>query len=168
MPKPRFNRREFLVGGGAVLGASMVGPGEKEKLMHAVDSLVSQAATKSASPQEQEAIEEEIENEILSAVEGGEKEGVVDEEEREMIERVIAFHDTTVGQIMTPRPEIFALDVGASLDTVKAKIAQGQQKILRPTGDSPSHIGISAFQYQANVSDLFVGFAVHNFTASRT
>ena len=93
------------------------------KLMHAVDKLVSRAATTSA-PQEPQQIEEEIENEILSAVEEAEKEGVVDEAEREMIERVIAFHDTQVGQIMTPRPEIFALEVGATLETVKAKIAE--------------------------------------------
>ena len=42
-------------------------------------------------------------------VEEGEKEGVVDEEEREMIESVIEFRDTTVGQIMTARPEIVGL-----------------------------------------------------------
>ena len=93
------------------------------KLMHGVDRLVSHAATTSA-PREAEQLEEQIENEILSAVEEGEKEGVVDEEERQMIESVIAFHDTQVGQIMTPRPEIFALEVGAMLDTVKAKIAE--------------------------------------------
>ena len=92
-------------------------------VMHGVDRLVSHAAVSSA-PQEPEQIEEDIENEILSAVEEGEKEGVVDEEERQMIESVIAFHDTQVGQIMTPRPEIFALEVGATLETVKAKIAE--------------------------------------------
>src|SRR5439155_14216928 len=41
-----------------------------------------------------------------------------------MIESVIAFHDTQVGQIMTPRPEIFALEISATLETVKAKIAE--------------------------------------------
>src|SRR5688572_17951537 len=113
------------------------------KLMHAVDQLVSRAAISSSSPQEQEAIEEEIENEILSAVEEGEKEGVVDEEEREMIESVIAFHDTTVGQIMTPRPEIFALDAGATLDTVKSKIAEsGHSRIPVYQGKIDQIVGI--------------------------
>jgi len=111
-------------------------------VMHSVDRLVSRAAT-SSSPQEQEAIEEEIENEILSAVEEGEKEGVVDEDEREMIERVIAFHDTTVGQIMTPRPEIFALDAGATLETVKAKIAEsGHSRIPVYQGKIDQIIGV--------------------------
>ena len=57
-----------------------------------------------------------IEQEILSAVEEGQKEGVVDEQEREMIESVIEFRDTTVGQIMTPRPEIIGLEIGATLE----------------------------------------------------
>jgi putative hemolysin len=111
-------------------------------VMHAVDRLVSRAAT-SSTPQEQEAIEEEIENEILSAVEEGEKEGVVDEEEREMIESVIAFHDTTVGQIMTPRPEIFAFDAGATLETVKAKIAEsGHSRIPVYQGKVDQIVGV--------------------------
>ena len=111
-------------------------------VMHAVDRMVSQAAVKSA-PQEPEAIEEEIENEILSAVEEGEKEGVVDEEEREMIERVIAFHDTQVGQIMTPRPEIFALDAGATLETIKSKIAEsGHSRIPVYQGKIDQIIGV--------------------------
>ena len=93
------------------------------KLMSAVDSAVAAAATDTETPQP-EKVEQDIENEILSAVEEGEKEGVVDEEEREMIERVIAFHNTRVGQIMTARPEIFALEVGSTLETVKAKIAE--------------------------------------------
>jgi putative hemolysin len=93
------------------------------KLMHVTDRVVASAA---AGPADEQSgtMEEEIENEILSVVEEGQKEGVVNEDERRMIERVIAFHDTHVGQIMTPRPEIFALDVGATLETVKAKITQ--------------------------------------------
>src|SRR5262249_1185376 len=93
------------------------------KLMPMIDRFIASAAT-SEEAHEPEHIEQEIENEILSAVEEGEKEGVVDEEERQMIERVIAFHDTHVGQIMTPRPEIFGIEIGSTLETVKAKIAE--------------------------------------------
>jgi CBS domain containing-hemolysin-like protein len=92
-------------------------------LMRPIDALIASAAT-SEEASEPAQIEQDIENEILSAVEEGEKEGVVDEEERQMIERVIAFHDTLVGQIMTPRPEIFALEAGCTLDTVKTRIAE--------------------------------------------
>jgi CBS domain containing-hemolysin-like protein len=93
-------------------------------LMHAADTVVLKAATTASATPEPEKIEQEIEQEILSAVEEGEKEGVVDEDERRMIESVIAFHNTHVGQIMTPRPEIFAVEVGCTLETVKAKVAE--------------------------------------------
>ena len=112
------------------------------KLMHAMDIVVAKAAT-SSQDQKPERLEEEIENEILSAVEEGEKEGVVGEEERQMIERVIAFHDTQVGQIMTPRPDIFAIDVGATLDTVKATIAEsGHSRIPVYQGTIDQVVGI--------------------------
>src|SRR5215210_2618835 len=74
------------------------------KLMHVIDELVRRGVGRAGSAEPQ-TIENEIEKEILSVIEEGEKEGVVDEEEREMIQSVIQFHDTTAGQIMTARPE---------------------------------------------------------------
>lgn len=62
---------------------------------------------------------EQIEKDILSAVEDGEEEGVVDAQEREMIESVIEFHDIEVSQTMTARPEIVAIELAATLDEVK-------------------------------------------------
>ncbi|HYO09236.1 MAG TPA: hemolysin family protein, partial [Tepidisphaeraceae bacterium] len=114
------------------------------KLMHAADFLVAKAATNAGDDEDrEEKLEHEVEQEILSAVEEGEKEGVVDEEERRMIERVIAFHDTHVGQIMTPRPEIFALDIGATLETVKARIAEsGHSRIPIYQGKVDQIVGI--------------------------
>ncbi len=67
---------------------------------------------------------EDIEEQIRSVVEEGEKEGVVDEQERQMIESVIEFRDTQVGQIMTARPEIIALDATASLPFVQRTIEE--------------------------------------------
>jgi CBS domain containing-hemolysin-like protein len=112
------------------------------KLMNAIDRFVASAAT-SEEASEPAQIEQDIENEILSAVEEGEKEGVVDEEERQMIERVIAFHDTLVGQIMTPRPEIFALEANCSLDTVKTRIAEsGHSRIPVYEGTIDQIVGV--------------------------
>jgi CBS domain containing-hemolysin-like protein len=84
------------------------------KLMHAVDRLILKVtgATSGTEPQQ-------IEQEILSVVEEGQKEGVVDAQAREMIESVIEFRDTQVGQIMTPRPEIVALEIHATLAEVR-------------------------------------------------
>jgi putative hemolysin len=69
-----------------------------------------------------EKAEQEVEEEILAVVEEGEKEGVVDESDRELIESAIQFRDTTAGQIMTPRPQIAALPVDATVDDALALI----------------------------------------------
>src|SRR5205814_1231317 len=89
------------------------------RLMDAIDGFVLRLAASASSETTEEQKEEEIQNEILSAVEEGEEAGVVDETEREMIESVIRFRATSVGQIMTPRPEIMALDIRSSLYQIK-------------------------------------------------
>jgi putative hemolysin len=89
------------------------------KVMHWVDNMVSSLAggDRTAEP-------DQIEQSILDVVEEGQKEGVVDQQEREMIESVIEFRDTQVGQIMTARPEIVALDMRASLAEVKRTLEE--------------------------------------------
>jgi CBS domain containing-hemolysin-like protein len=88
-------------------------------LMNAIDEIVRRATGAS-----NETEPEEFEQEILSAVEEGQKEGVVDHQERVMIESVIQFRDTTVGQIMTARPEIVGVPLNAPLLDVKKTIEE--------------------------------------------
>jgi CBS domain containing-hemolysin-like protein len=109
-------------------------------IMHTVDELVCRAtnATKNVDPEEQR--EEEIEQEIMSVVEEGEKEGVVGEQEREMIESVIEFRDRSVGEIMTPRPEIVALEITASLDELKKTLEESGHSRLPVYEESLDHI----------------------------
>jgi len=64
-----------------------------------------------------------LEQEILEAVSEGEKSGLVDEDQREMIEAVVEFPSTTVDQIMTPRTEVQGIPVDSSLDDVKRFVA---------------------------------------------
>jgi putative hemolysin len=109
------------------------------RLMHAVDNVVGRSVG-APTASEPEAIEHEIEQEILSAVEEGEKEGVVDEEEREMIESVIEFHDTTAGQIMTPRPEIVGVEVGSTLAHVKEMLEESGHSRLPVFDGTLDHI----------------------------
>jgi putative hemolysin len=74
--------------------------------------------------------EQEIEHEIMSAVEEGEKEGVVDEQERELIENVIEFRDATAGHIMTGRLDIVAMKAAAGLAEARSIIvASGHSRI---------------------------------------
>lgn len=57
------------------------------------------------------ALLEQRQEELLSVVEAGKKEGVVDQVEHEMIESVLEFRGTTAGEIMTPRTEVAGIDV---------------------------------------------------------
>ncbi len=83
--------------------------------MRAIDKLVGKVAGPPTEEEEQQAIEEQI----LTAVEEGEKEGIVDEQEREMIESVIDFRDVLVKEVMTARPDIVAMDSGMGLTLVR-------------------------------------------------
>lgn len=108
------------------------------KVMGVVDDLVRRLTGSPAEP-----LPDHIEQEILSVVQEGEKEGVVDQEEREMIKSVIDFHDTTAGQVMTSRPEIIGLPVEATLDEVKQLIeASGHSRIPVYEGTLDHIVGI--------------------------
>ncbi len=50
------------------------------------------------------------ESELISMLGHGEREGTIEQGERELIERVFAFHDLKVGDVMTPYDDIFTLD----------------------------------------------------------
>ena len=108
------------------------------KIMHLIDDAV-RRATGAAIITEPE----QFEQEILSAVEEGEKEGVVGEEEREMIESVIQLRATTAGQVMTARPEIIALPLNATLATVKQTLEEsGHSRIPVYDGTLDHVVGI--------------------------
>src|SRR2546429_1539368 len=86
---------------------------------------------------------EQIEKDILSVVEDGEKEGVVDMQERKMIESVIEFRDARVGQVMRPRPQIMGIELGASLIEVKRTLEEsGHSRIPVYDGTIDHIVGI--------------------------
>lgn len=109
------------------------------RLMHAIDRVVAGAIGVSQQPP-QEQIEEEIEKEILSVVEEGAKEGVVDPEEREMIESVISFRDTTVASSMTARRGVIAIPITAGLDQVKNVVEESGHSRIPIYEENLDHI----------------------------
>jgi putative hemolysin len=66
--------------------------------------------------------EEQVQAELLSVIEEGEASGALQERERAMLEAVVRFRDLTVAQIMTPRPDIEAMEVTSDLGTVTRTI----------------------------------------------
>jgi putative hemolysin len=65
-----------------------------------------------------EQVQEERQEEILNMVEQGRIEGVVDEEEMEMIENVLELDETAAEEIMTPRTDLIAIDAGDDLNAI--------------------------------------------------
>jgi CBS domain containing-hemolysin-like protein len=53
-------------------------------------------------------------------IEAGQEEGILEESDRELIQSVVEFGDKTVREVMTPRPEIFAVP----LDTTVEKLTE--------------------------------------------
>ena len=56
------------------------------------------------------ALEERVEEEILSMVEEGHEQGVIEETEVEMISNIFEFSDKNAKDIMTSRQKIIAMD----------------------------------------------------------
>lgn len=108
------------------------------KLMHWSDHFVRRVAGPGADPEP-----DQIEKDILSVVEEGVEEGVVDTQERRMIESVIEFHDTEAGQIMTARPEIVAIEQSACLTDIKSVLEEsGHSRIPVYDGTLDHIVGV--------------------------
>jgi CBS domain containing-hemolysin-like protein len=111
--------------------------------LHApVDSLV-RRVTGHGPADDPEEVEEELEQEILEIVAEGRQEGVIDEAERERIERVLRFQDATAAHAMTARPEIVGLPVDAPADEVLRVIDEsGYSRIPVYAGSLDKVIGV--------------------------
>ena len=60
------------------------------------------------------------EEEIKTLIGIGEEEGVLEEEEREMIESIFEFGDTKVQEVMIPRTEMVCVEINAKLEDILA------------------------------------------------
>jgi len=86
---------------------------------------------------------EEVGREILNVVSEGEKQGAVDEQEKEMIESIIELRGTEVYEIMTPRTEIISVEDTTPLDQVRAAVLEhGHSRIPVYQGTIDTVVGI--------------------------
>jgi len=73
----------------------------------------------------EDAEEEEHPSEAMDALlEAGEEEGILEESDRELVRSVVEFGDKVVREVMTPRPEIFAVPQTLTLKEFTAAIEQ--------------------------------------------
>jgi CBS domain containing-hemolysin-like protein len=56
---------------------------------------------------------------IEALISAGEEEGIIEEEDRRLIQSVVAFGDKTVREVMTSRPNIVAIEVSRSLEDLR-------------------------------------------------
>ncbi len=105
---------------------------------------------------EPEAEEPEHQHEAMDALlEAGEEEGVLDEEDRELVRSVVEFGDKVVREVMTPRPEMFAVAGRTSLEQFTAEVNAHNFSRVPVYGDSLDHItGIAFARDLLGVKDM--------------
>jgi len=64
--------------------------------------------------------------EIEALIEAGKEEGIIEEEDRELIRSVVEFGDKTVREVMTPRPNIVAIEVDSTIEELRQLIIREQ------------------------------------------
>src|SRR5579884_1933779 len=76
-----------------------------------------------AEPQEPETPEHPSEA-VDALIEAAEEEGILEESDRQLIQSVVEFGDKTVREVMTPRPNIFAVPSTTSIETFTAMLRE--------------------------------------------
>lgn len=97
------------------------------------------------------------EEELMTFVEVVEEEGGIEEEEKELIENIFEFDDTSASEIMTPRADMYVINVDEDLN-LEDVIRSGFTRIPVIEEDIDHVIGI------LNIKDLFM----HQVTSSET
>ncbi|MDP4089222.1 MAG: hemolysin family protein [Bacillota bacterium] len=81
--------------------------------------------------------------EIRSLIEVGQEHGVINETEKEMINGIFQFDDTLAKEVMTPRTDVFMINIDTPMDKIKLDIIEENfSRIPVYEGDSDNIIGI--------------------------
>ncbi len=88
-------------------------------------------------------------DEIREMIETGEREGVLEEEEREMLQRTLRFNNTIAKEVMTPRLDMDAISTDASIsEAIEQCIHSGHARLPVYEGSLDNVIGV------VNIRDL--------------
>jgi len=75
---------------------------------------------RAATPAAGDAAEEAVEERDAAAGETVEREGLIEGEERKLLQSIVDFGDTLVREVMTPRPDIVAIEDSATIGDLRA------------------------------------------------
>ncbi len=96
----------------------------------------------------EDAAEEEHPSEAMDALlEAGEEEGILEESDRELVRSVVEFGDKVVREVMTPRPEIFAVPGTMTLQGFTAELNEHPFSRVPVYSESLDHITGIAFAH---------------------
>ncbi|HCW04644.1 MAG TPA: hemolysin, partial [Clostridium sp.] len=89
-------------------------------------------------------LEEEVsKEEIKSLIEVGQEQGVINETEKEMINGIFEFDDTLAKEVMTPRTDVFMINIETPINKIKNSIVEENfSRIPVYEEDSDNIIGI--------------------------
>lgn len=85
-----------------------------------------QSLTEFGDRSEKQEVESRQEENIEALITAGQEEGLIEESDRELIESVVAFGDTRVREVMTPRPNIVAIEANETLETLRQLVINEQ------------------------------------------
>ncbi|MDX9808382.1 MAG: hemolysin family protein [Acholeplasma sp.] len=80
------------------------------------------------------------EEEIISLIESGTEHGTINEDEQEMISSVLEFNDITAVEIMTPRTEVYMIDINEFNEHTIDEMIQENYSRIPVYDDSPDDI----------------------------
>ena len=103
---------------------------------------------------ENAAEQEDDEGELQALIDVGEEEGIIEENEGAMIQSIIRFSDRKVGEVMTPRPQIVAIEADESLEAVRDLMTESKYSRLPVYRGQLDHIDGIIY-----VRDLLVSWA---------
>lgn len=87
-----------------------------------------------------EDLEKVSEEEIISLIESGTEHGTINEDEQEMISSVLEFNDITAVEIMTPRTEVYMIDINEFNEHTIDEMIQENYSRIPVYDDSPDDI----------------------------
>ncbi|PSP54703.1 DNA-binding protein [Halobacteriales archaeon QS_1_67_19] len=82
-------------------------------------------------------------DEIQDMIETGEREGVLEEDEREMLQRIFRFNNTIAKEVMTPRLDMTAVPHTASIEeAIETLVQSGHERVPVYEGSLDNVIGV--------------------------
>ncbi|MBR2453496.1 MAG: HlyC/CorC family transporter [Clostridia bacterium] len=102
----------------------------------AVVKLITKAVVRNGGEEQPTVTEEEL----VSIIERSEEEGVIDESSSEMMQSAIEFGETTLGEILTPRRDMIAIDIDDDPDEILEIAMNSSYSRIPVYRDSIDHI----------------------------